>query len=566
MGHSARRVARTAGRLVTACTLLAPAVAAVDAVGPPVVTAMSSTDLLVGDSVMAGMGSASRSTLPNHRFDAEVCRRLVATSCTYQGVRPATALDVIRANAGAIDRAIVVAAGYNDSSIGSAVDAIVAEARRQGVPYVVWLTYRVAGSYAGVYRSHNSVLTQKASQYPELRIADWASFSAGRSDWVASDGHHLNASGARAMADLIGATLAGLAPPGPPPIERSDSACFAVAGPVGAGALVNLTPVLGEGAGHGVLTSGRSRPAAAASNVNFGSGTVDPNVAIAPVGNDGRVCFHNSEHARVHLVADQLGTLAPAAYSTTGGGTPMRLIDTRRTGERVPASGSRCFGVDGNPGDAAIVNLTPVEPTAPGHGVLTARASDAPVASSVNYRPGAVDPNLVIAPIGPDRRVCFHASVHASVHLVADQLGAVASAHFTPADPSGIPIRLTDTRASDRPVAPTERRCFATGAPPRNVAVVNLTPVLAGGFGHGVLTSSDTTGAPDASNVNYRPGSTDPNLAVARVGGDGRVCFFASSHTSLHLVVDLIGTFTAGSFTLSGADGGPVRRLDTRAR
>ncbi|MEZ5297688.1 MAG: hypothetical protein R2697_15855 [Ilumatobacteraceae bacterium] len=160
------------------------------------------------------MSSDVRSSLPHHVFDAKVCRRLVSTSCSYRGVRPAPALNVIRSWSGVTDWAIVVAAGYNDGAIGSAVDAVVAEARRQGVPHVVWLTYRAAGNNAGIYRSHNSVLWQKASQYPELTIADWASYSAGRSSWVAADGLHLTGSGARAMADLIRVALRRSTAPG----------------------------------------------------------------------------------------------------------------------------------------------------------------------------------------------------------------------------------------------------------------------------------------------------------------------------------------------------------------
>ncbi|MEO1058279.1 MAG: hypothetical protein AAFY28_15315, partial [Actinomycetota bacterium] len=170
----------------------------------------ATTDLLVGDSVMAGMTASARSSLPNHRFDAQVCRRVVSTSCSYQGNRPSTALNVIRANAGAIDRAIVVAAGYNDHTITSAIDQVMAEARRQGVPHVVWLTYRVAGSYPGELRNHNANLWAKAAQYPDLTIADWAGRSAGRGDWVAGDGLHLNSSGGRAMAQLINEALNSL--------------------------------------------------------------------------------------------------------------------------------------------------------------------------------------------------------------------------------------------------------------------------------------------------------------------------------------------------------------------
>jgi hypothetical protein len=536
----------------------------------PTADAATSTDLLVGDSVMAGMGTGARSVLGNHVFDAKVCRRLVSTGCSYQGVRPVPALSVVGSWAGTINRAIVVAAGYNDDSIGGAVDAVVAEARRQGVPHVVWLTYRVAGNDAGTYRDHNTVLWQKAAAYPELRIADWASLSAGRSSWVADDGLHLTSSGAQAMASLIATTLLPLPPPGPPPLDPGEDACFVTGAPTGSGVIVNLTPVLAASVGHGALTSGDQSGDQSgdveASNVNFGPGTVDPNVAVAPTGTDGRVCYRNSPFAKVHLVADQLGTVAATAYTPARpDGTPDRRIDTRPSGTPLAAGGRRCFAVAGLPGDGAVVNLTPVDPSAPGHGVLT--SSDAgghAGASNVNYRPGLVDPNVAIAPIGDDGEVCFHASDGASVHLVADHLGTISASAYAAARADGSPDRRVDTRPTGEPVAPGGTRCFTVAGEPGDAAVVNLTPVLASGSGDGLLVASEVAERPDVSNVNYGPGTVDPNVAVARIGPDGAVCFRASPQASVHLVADLLGTIDGDAFWWPNDAGTPARRLDTR--
>ena len=67
-----------------------------------------------------------------------------------------------------------------------------------------------------------------------------------------------------------------------------------------------------------------------ASNVNFGIGTVDPNVAVAKIGADGMVCFSNSKHTNVHLVADHLGTIPADSYTpATASGAPDRKVDTR---------------------------------------------------------------------------------------------------------------------------------------------------------------------------------------------------------------------------------------------
>jgi len=186
--------------------------------------------LLVGDSVMAGMaqsyGLASRQLLAaRHSFvlDAKGCRRLIAASCSIgSSPAPSMAITVVKGAAGTYQRALVVAAGYNDSTtgtsgLGNAVDTLVAEAVRQGIPHVIWLTYREAGPSAARFRAHNNVLRQKLAVHPQLRLADWAGRSAGLpSGWFSADGIHLDTEATKAMADLIADTLDTLPPPTPP--------------------------------------------------------------------------------------------------------------------------------------------------------------------------------------------------------------------------------------------------------------------------------------------------------------------------------------------------------------
>ena len=342
--------------------------------------------------------------------------------------------------------------------------------------------------------------------------------------------------------------------------------CFEVAGSPGDAAVVNLTPVLAQGQGYGVLVSSDSDAAPNASNVNYGSGSVDPNVAIAPIGADGRVCFENGPLAGVDLVADHLGTIDAAVYrSATASGAPRRLIDTRQSAGRVGPGVRRCFEVAGSPGDAAVVNLTPVLAQGQGYGVLVSSDSDAaPNASNVNYGSGSVDPNVAIAPIGADGRVCFENGPLAGVDLVADHLGTIDAAVYRSATASGAPRRLIDTRQSAGRVGPGVRRCFEVAGSPGDAAVVNLTPVLAQGQGYGVLVSSDSDAAPNASNVNYGSGSVDPNVAIAPIGADGRVCFENGPLAGVDLVADHLGTIDAAVYRSATASGAPRRLIDTR--
>src|SRR5262245_16588130 len=140
----------------------------------------------------------------------------------------------------------------------------------------------------------------------------------------------------RGVAGLVAATIAivAVASGGPAagigPLVPQQRLCFEVAGAAGDVAVVNLTPVLARGAGNGLLVSSDISDPPVASNVNFGPGSVDPNVAFAPIGSDGRVCFVNSVHSQVDLVADHLGTIAIESFTPANPqGTPQRAVDTR---------------------------------------------------------------------------------------------------------------------------------------------------------------------------------------------------------------------------------------------
>ena len=177
--------------------------------------------LLIGDSVLNGLAqsysSAGRAALAaRHSFilDTAGCRRLITTSCRIPPApAPTNAITVLRGRAGQYDRALVVAAGYDDPptgefGIGAAVDVMLAEAHRQGIEYVVWLTYREAGGAgnAARFRQSNDVL--RSRQDPGLILADWATLSAGMpSSWFSADGIHLGPQAAAAMGELIGDTL-----------------------------------------------------------------------------------------------------------------------------------------------------------------------------------------------------------------------------------------------------------------------------------------------------------------------------------------------------------------------
>ena len=105
------------------------------------------------------------------------------------------------------------------------------------------------------------------------------------------------------------------------------------------------------------------------------------------------------------------------------------------------------------------------------------------------------------------------------------------------------------------------------GIPADATAVVlNVTAVEPTASGY-VTAYPSGTGRPTASNLNFVPGQTRPNLVLVKVGTGGRVRLFNSSGTT-HLVADATGYFRAQSTMLGGGEMqalSPTRILDTRS-
>ena len=163
---------------------------------------------VIGDSIAASFDyvPAARRYLGKGldlRSDAVVCRRLVATSCPFQGSTPSTALQVVRSKRSALGPVVVVNVGYNDWPAVYDVDRLMQALTRAGVRSVIWVTLREATSYAGVYAQLNARIRKAASRWKgRLVVADWNAYSRGEA-WFREDGLHLTTSGALGLARLL---------------------------------------------------------------------------------------------------------------------------------------------------------------------------------------------------------------------------------------------------------------------------------------------------------------------------------------------------------------------------
>ena len=231
----------------------------------------------------------------------------------------------------------------------------------------------------------------------------------------------------------------------------------------------------------------------------------------------------------------------------------------------VPAAGA----------SAVVLNVTVTEPRAGGHLTVWPTGEPRPLASNLNFGERQTVANLVTVKVGGQGSVSLYNAAGAG-HLIAD----VAGWYGPSASPAGsrfhslAPARLLDTRAGNgAPVAlvataaPLDLQVTGRGGVPAtgvSAVVLNLTVTepLLGGF----LTVWPTGEArPLASNLNFEPFGTVPNLVTVKVGAGGKVSLYHSGHVA-HLVADV-----AGWFGPSGEAAGaryhplvPARLVDTR--
>jgi hypothetical protein len=559
--------------------------------------------LLVGDSVLNGLAQGYSTTgrqalAARHSFilDTAGCRRLIAPSCRIPpGNAPTNAITEVRARAGQYDRALVVAAGYNDTpdgpvGMGPAVDAMIAEARRQGIAHVIWLTYREVGNVAQ-YRQSNAVLRSRTD--PELVIADWAGRSASLpASWFSGDGIHLGAQAAAAMADLIGDTLdqlvperciagtwsgspvpAGMASAGAPVVGglqlMTTPARFAdtrdAAGKLGAGRVLTV-PIAGVNgvpvnALAAVISVTAVEPCAdtfltvypcggappIASMVNAVALSVVANSGIVRLG-QGSLCVYSPQATDV--VVDVSGWIAPVGLRTTPV-TPVRLVDTR-LGEqqalpvaqhRLDAGGLLAVDIGSLPGMAgamaATVNVTAAAPQGSGFiSVLPGPCAAVvlpPSTSNLNVTAGRDVAGSATVALG-DGELCVFASTPTDIVVDLQALHGTAGGATTTDDPR----RILDTRETQR-IGPGQSMAVELDTT-HQAAIVNLTAVDPSGSGFLTLYPCGST-VPTASNLNVTAGVVVANRALVSTSGTDRLCLFSSVETDV--VIDVEGYVAA---------------------
>lgn len=274
---------------------------------------------------------------------------------------------------------------------------------------------------------------------------------------------------------------------------------------------------------------------------------------------------------RSRLMADDISTRVGIAQRVGGaqalpaGSTaleyrpvaPVRLIDTRDNGGRLPAGGVLTVDIDALVPEAAGAAAASVNVTAVGAGstgYLTVWPCDAgrPVASSVNYRSGGTRGGHTTSRLAADGTLCVFSSAAADV--IVDLQGLFLDGPGMRFDPLA-PARFLDTRN-------TGRQPVVSITAPAGSSAVAVTLTVTGSTAEGYLTAYPCgTAPPLVSNVNFTAGETVAGAAFVPVGADGTVCLFAN--VPVDVIVDVTGTFSVGG-GLRFVPVTPTRVVDTR--
>ncbi len=267
-----------------------------------------------------------------------------------------------------------------------------------------------------------------------------------------------------------------------------------------------------------------------------------------------------------------VGPVSPANFV---GLTPARLLDTREgAAAPIAAAATRPLQVAGSAGVptgavAAVLNVTAVDGTAPSY--LTVWPADVakPYTSSLNTLGRDVVPNLVISKLSAAGQVNVY-NHSGDTHCVVDVVG-----YFVNGTGSRLtslsPARILDTRdgvgapaGPVGPAAPIELQVTGQGGVAIDADAVVMNVTVTGPTVAGFVTAWPTgTAMPTASNLNFVPDQTVPNVVIAKLGAGGKVSLFSSAGAA-HLIADVLGFFSDGGGGQLVAVA-PSRLLDTRS-
>ena len=293
------------------------------------------------------------------------------------------------------------------------------------------------------------------------------------------------------------------------------------------------------------------------SNINFLGGQTVPNLAVIPVGADGRIALRNNtgNNASANLIADLTGYFvggAPATPGAFGTITPTRLLDTRNTTALGPGA-IRTLHVTGTAAiptgvSAVVVNLTATQPQTGGYLTAYAAGSSLPGVSNLNFAPSQTVANLAVVPVDSNGNIALYNGAGGTTQVIVDATGYYLSGSSSGTYGAVDPTRILDTRLSSPVVAQATLAVHVTGTanvPSSGVAAVVVNVTVTQPLSSGFLTVYPFSASrPLVSNVNFGLGQTVANLVVVPVDANGNIGIFnGSGDGSAQVIVDVTGYY-----------------------
>ncbi len=272
-------------------------------------------------------------------------------------------------------------------------------------------------------------------------------------------------------------------------------------------------------------------------------------------------------------VGAPIHAIAPSVATDFVGMVPARLIDTRDPGgSPIGPQGSITVHVAGyqgvpNTAVAAVLNVTAVGATSASYVTVWPTGGGRPQTSTLNVNGNDVVPNLVITKLGDSGQVDIYNNA-GTVDCVVDVVGyfqEASASRFTSMSPARVLDTRTGTGAPQAPIGPASSIDVQVGGQlgvdaKADSVVMNVTVTDPTGTGFITVWPTGTT-MPTASNLNFVPGQTVPNLVIAKLG-KGKVSIYNSGGAS-QVLADVLGYFKSGDGARLTAIA-PARLLDTR--
>ncbi|MGI8416047.1 MAG: hypothetical protein ACR2P2_07530 [Nakamurella sp.] len=230
--------------------------------------------------------------------------------------------------------------------------------------------------------------------------------------------------------------------------------------------VANITAVQGNNRGYVTAYEGEPRPLA--SNLNYETKQDRANLALVTVATDGTISlFNGGTFSTVDLVVDITGYFVGGGTPEVDGAffssTPYRVFDSRDANADgtpgQPAGALTTSKIQIFPADdptflfikAVVINVTAVQPEAPGYLTTYSGVGTLPSVSSSNFVPKHDVAGAVIVPVAPDGTISIYNGSFGNVDLVVDVTGFFFALPVTSENvPAGIAKRAAAIPASQR--------------------------------------------------------------------------------------------------------------------